>query len=60
MLTEASRVVNKETERGPAIFSTHWQVKDLERPFKPVVIRAHGQVETEVPISVPRWPPAVR
>jgi hypothetical protein len=33
---------------------------DLERPFRPVVIRAHGQVETEVPLSVPRWPRAVR
>jgi hypothetical protein len=27
----------------PAIFSTHYQVKDLERLFRPVVIRAaHG------------------
>ena len=33
---------------------------DLERPFRPVVIRAHGQVETEGPLSVPRWPRAVR
>jgi hypothetical protein len=34
---------------------------DLEWPFRPVVIRAaHGQVETEVPLSVPRWPRAVR
>ena len=34
---------------------------DLERPFRPVVIRAtHGQVETEVPLSVPRWPRAVQ
>jgi len=33
---------------------------DLERSFRPVVIRAHGQVETEVPLSVPRWPRAVR
>jgi hypothetical protein len=28
---------------------------DLERPFRAVVIRAaHRQVETEVPLSVPR------
>jgi hypothetical protein len=34
---------------------------DLERLFRPVVIRAaRGQVETEVPLSVPRWPRAVR
>ena len=32
-----------------------------ERLFRPVVIRAaRGQVETEVPLSVPRWPRAVR
>jgi hypothetical protein len=34
---------------------------DLERLFRPVLIRAaRGQVETEVPLSVPRWPRAVR
>jgi hypothetical protein len=34
---------------------------DLERLFRPGVIRAaRGQVETEVPLSGPRWPRAVR
>jgi len=34
---------------------------DLRRIFRPVVIRAaHGQLETEEPLSVPRWPRGVR